>query len=73
MEEPRPIYATALLKPNEEEEYFKLCSKYKDVFALSYKEMPGLDLKVEVHHSFTKKSVSPKKQQQWCFYPNLIP
>ena len=30
--------------------YIELLSKYKDVFAWSYKEMPGLDPKVSVHN-----------------------
>ena len=40
---PHPFYVCARLMPKEEEEYAKLLSKYKDVFAWNYKEMPGLD------------------------------
>ena len=38
VEEPRPVYVSVMLTPKEEEEYFKLLSEYKDVFAWSYKE-----------------------------------
>jgi len=61
-EGPRPISVRSLLTPKEEKEYFDLLSKYKDVFAWSYKEMPGLDPKVIVHCLSIKKGVSPKKQ-----------
>jgi len=46
----------------EEKEYFDLLLEYKDVFAWSYKEMLGLDLKVAVHRLSIKKGASPKKQ-----------
>ena len=48
-ENPRPIYVTMLLSHSEEKSYFELFLDYKDVFAWSYKEMPGLDPKVAVH------------------------
>jgi len=63
-EEPRPIYVSSLLMQEEEKEYFVLLSEYKDVFAWSYKKMPGLDPKVAVHRLSIKKGVSPKKQPQ---------
>ena len=43
------------------------------MFAWTYKEMPSLDPKVTVHNSAIKKAVSPKKQPQWRFHPQLIP
>uniref|UniRef100_A0A803MDQ2 Integrase catalytic domain-containing protein n=1 Tax=Chenopodium quinoa TaxID=63459 RepID=A0A803MDQ2_CHEQI len=45
-DEPRPIYVSAQLSPNEEKAYFDLLMEYKDVFAWSYKEMSGLDPKI---------------------------
>jgi len=62
-----------MFTPKEEEEYFELLSKYKDVLAWSYKEMPRLDPKVAVHHLSIKKGVSQKKQPQRRFRPDLIP
>ncbi|KAL0290264.1 UNVERIFIED_CONTAM: hypothetical protein Sradi_7053700 [Sesamum radiatum] len=42
-EDPRPIYTSASLTQKEEEAYIKLLHEFKDVFAWSYKEMPGLN------------------------------
>ncbi|KAK4397525.1 hypothetical protein Sango_1589100 [Sesamum angolense] len=39
IEEPRPIFISALLSPEEEKQYFKTLGEYKDVFAWMYKEM----------------------------------
>jgi len=71
-EEPHLIYVSSLLTPKEEKEYFDLLLEYKDVFAWSYKEIPRLDSKVLVHHLSIKKGVSPKKQPQWRFRPELV-
>ncbi|XP_074315668.1 uncharacterized protein LOC141651875 [Silene latifolia] len=54
-EDPRPIYVSALLTKEEEEEYYKLLVEYKDVFAWSYKEMPGLSPKIAVHRWQSEK------------------
>jgi len=59
--------------PKEKKEYFVFLSKHKDLFALSYKEMPGLEPKVAVHCMSIKKGVSPKKQPQRRFCPKLVP
>ncbi|KAM1333412.1 hypothetical protein PS2_009336 [Malus domestica] len=42
-EEQKPIFVSALLRADEIDEYYQLLSEYKDVFAWTYKEMPGLD------------------------------
>ncbi|XP_074278402.1 uncharacterized protein LOC141601993 [Silene latifolia] len=72
-EDPRPIYVSALLTKEEEEEYYKLLVEYKDVFAWSYKEMPGLSPKIAVHRLAIKKGTNPKKQPQRRFRPELVP
>ncbi|KAL0402726.1 UNVERIFIED_CONTAM: hypothetical protein Slati_4302500 [Sesamum latifolium] len=54
-EDPRPIYMSASLTQEEEGAYITLLHEFKDVFAWSYKEMPGLDPKVAVHHLSVKK------------------
>jgi len=59
-EEPRPIYVSASLTLEEEKQYLKLLSEYKDVFAWSYKEMPGFDPKVAVQRLSIKRGISPK-------------
>ena len=43
VEEPCLVYVSAMFTPKEEEEYFKLLSEYKNVFAWIYKDMPELD------------------------------
>ena len=72
-EEPHPIYASSSLTPKEEKQYLELLSEYKDVFAWSYKEMSGLDPKVVVYCLSVKKNISPKKQPQRRFRPELVP
>ncbi|KAL0333076.1 UNVERIFIED_CONTAM: Transposon Tf2-12 polyprotein [Sesamum calycinum] len=49
-ENPRPIYISATLTHGEEGTYIALLHEFKDVFSWSYKEMPGLDPKIAVHH-----------------------
>ena len=72
-EEPRPTFISALLTPEEEEGYLKLLVEYKDVFAWTYKEMPGLNPSIALHHLAVKKGVRPVKQAQRRFRPELIP
>ena len=60
-DEPRPIVVSALLTPTEEKEYIELLTEYKDVFAWTYKEMPGLDLRVAVHRLAIKQEARPVK------------
>ncbi|KAH7850616.1 hypothetical protein Vadar_000484 [Vaccinium darrowii] len=50
LDEPRAIFVSALPSPEEEKAYFDLLLEYRDVFAWTYKEMPGLSPKVVVHH-----------------------
>ncbi|KAI5342013.1 hypothetical protein L3X38_009888 [Prunus dulcis] len=71
-EDPRPIFVSALLNPSEEESYHQLLLEYKDVFAWMYKEMPGLDPKVAVHHLAVKPETRPIKQTQCRFRPELL-
>ncbi|KAL0406508.1 UNVERIFIED_CONTAM: hypothetical protein Slati_3964700 [Sesamum latifolium] len=72
-EDPRPIYTSASLTQEEEEAYIMILHEFKDVFAWSYKEMPGLDPNVAVHHLSVKKGARPVKQGQRRFRPELIP
>ncbi|XP_074290302.1 uncharacterized protein LOC141617032 [Silene latifolia] len=72
-EDPRPIYVSVLLTKEEEEEYHKLLVEYKDVFAWSYKEIPGLSPKFAVHRLAIKKGTNPKKQSQCRFRSELVP
>ena len=73
IEEPRPTFISAQLTAEEEREYVSVLTTYKDVFAWSYKEMPGLDPKVAVHRLAIKPGYRPIKQAQRRFRPELIP
>ncbi|XP_060194933.1 uncharacterized protein LOC132624123 [Lycium barbarum] len=72
-EDPRPTYLSAFLTGDEEDTYMEILKEYRDVFAWSYKEMPGLDPKVAVHHLAVKNGARPVKQAQRHFRPDLIP
>ncbi|KAI5324479.1 hypothetical protein L3X38_033552 [Prunus dulcis] len=71
-EDPRPIFVSALMYHNEDESYYQLLLEHKDVFAWTYKEMPGLDPKDAVHHLAVKPGTRPIKQTQHCFSPELL-
>ncbi|KAL0313516.1 UNVERIFIED_CONTAM: Retrovirus-related Pol polyprotein from transposon opus [Sesamum radiatum] len=72
IENPRPIYISALLI-DEEKAYVELLHEFKDVFAWSYKEMPGLDPKVAVHQLSISKGACHVKQAQCRFQSELVP
>ncbi|XP_070057676.1 uncharacterized protein [Nicotiana tomentosiformis] len=72
-EEPRPTYLSVLLEIDEESTYIELLKEFRDVFSWSYKEMPGLDHKVAVHHLTIKNGARPVKQAQRRFRPGLVP
>ncbi|GFS34942.1 hypothetical protein Acr_00g0036880 [Actinidia rufa] len=62
LDDPRLVYVSALLTLEEQKMYIELLSKYKDVFAWSYKKMPGLNPKVVVYNLAVKCGVRPIKQ-----------
>ncbi|KAM1027360.1 hypothetical protein ACFX2A_041136 [Malus domestica] len=72
-EEPKPIFVSALLSADEIEKYYQLLLEYKDVFAWTYKEMPGLDPIIAVHHLAVKPGTRPIKQTQRRYRSELIP
>ncbi|KAM1212301.1 hypothetical protein ACFX2G_003942 [Malus domestica] len=72
-EEPKPIFVSALLNADEIEKYYQLLLEYKDVFAWTYKEMPGLDPIIVVHHLAIKPGTRPIKQTQKRYRSELIP
>jgi len=45
-------------KPKKEEEHFKVLSKYKDVFAWSYKEIPRLEPNIAVYNLPIKRCIT---------------
>ncbi|XP_070049133.1 uncharacterized protein [Nicotiana tomentosiformis] len=72
-EEPRPTYLSSLLEVDEENTYIELLEEFRNVFAWSYKEIPGLDPKVAVHHLVVKNDARPVKQAQRRFRLHLVP
>ncbi|KAM1636895.1 hypothetical protein COP2_015136 [Malus domestica] len=72
IEEQKPIFLSALLSADEVDEYYQLLSEYKDVFAWTYKEMPGLDPVIVVHHLAIKPGTRPIKQTQRRYRSELI-
>ena len=46
---PSLTFINANLSPKEERSYIELIMKYQDIFASSYDEMLGLNLKVAIH------------------------
>ncbi|KAG9458174.1 hypothetical protein H6P81_002682 [Aristolochia fimbriata] len=72
-DDPRPTFLSASLSVTEEKDYMSLLSEYKDVFAWSYTEMPGLDPTVAIHKLAIKSGVKPIKQSQRRFRPELVP
>ena len=46
---PKPIFISSQLSTKEREQLVELLKKYVDVFAWTYDEMPGLDLRLVVH------------------------
>ncbi|KAM2045314.1 hypothetical protein ACFX1T_009523 [Malus domestica] len=72
-EEPKPIFVSALLSVDEIEKYYQLLLEFKDVFAWTYKEMPGLDPIIAVHHLAVKPGTRPIKQTQRRYRSELIP
>lgn len=71
--DPRPTYSSTFLEDDEESTYMNLLKEYKDVFAWSYKKMPGLNPKIAVHQLEVKNGACPMKQAQRCFKPELVP
>ncbi|KAA0054385.1 uncharacterized protein E5676_scaffold2750G00020 [Cucumis melo var. makuwa] len=73
IEEPCPTFLSASPSSEKKGNYLSLLIEYKDIFAWSYKEMPGLDPNVAVHHLAIKLGYGPIKQAQRRFRPELIP
>ncbi|KAM3016254.1 hypothetical protein FF2_000296 [Malus domestica] len=72
-EEQKPIFVSALLSTDEIDKYYQLLLEYKDVFPWTYKEMPGLDPIIVVHHLAVKPGMRPIKQTQRRYQSELIP
>ncbi|XP_071933254.1 uncharacterized protein [Coffea arabica] len=72
-DDPRSIYISSCMTPEEEKEYVDLLLEFRDVFAWNYSDMPGLDPRVAVHNLSVKRGTKSVKQTQRRFRPELIP
>ncbi|KAM0856129.1 hypothetical protein ACQ4PT_049321 [Festuca glaucescens] len=70
-DDPRPTYVSATLTNEEREEYKMFLMQYRDCFAWSYKEMPGLDPQVATHKLAIDPQFRPVKQLPRRFRPEL--
>ncbi|KAI5313714.1 hypothetical protein L3X38_042890 [Prunus dulcis] len=71
VDRPKPIFVSASLTPQELEEYTQLLQEYRDVFAWSYQDMPGLDPNVVVHKLGIPDEARWVKQPPRRFQPKL--
>ena len=55
-EDPRPTFVSATLTSQERESYRQFLMEFRDCFAWTYKEVPGLDPRVATH----KLTIDPK-------------
>lgn len=70
-DDPRPTFVSAILTPEEREDYKNFLMQYRDCFAWSYKEMPGLDPQVATHKLSIDPQYRPIKQYPRRFRPEL--
>ena len=61
-DDPRPLFISALLSPSMKEDLCKLLHEFKDCFAWSYHEMPGLDRTLVEHELRIKTGCKPFRQ-----------
>ncbi|KAI5312915.1 hypothetical protein L3X38_042089 [Prunus dulcis] len=71
VDDPKPIFVSVSLTPQELEEYTQLLQEYRDVFAWSYQDMPGLDPNVVVHKLGIPNEARWVKQAPRRFRPEL--
>jgi hypothetical protein len=72
-DDPRPVFISKHLSTKSKEEYKKFLPENRDVFALSYEEMPGLDPSIAMHRLAMQKNYPPVKQGQRRYRPELLP
>ena len=70
-DDPRLTFISASLTKEEQESYKALLYRNRDIFAWSYKEMPGLDADVAVHRLSINPTYRPIKQAPRRFHPDL--
>ncbi|XP_074293498.1 uncharacterized protein LOC141620558 [Silene latifolia] len=61
--EPRELKIGTTLDPTEKQGFIDLLNEFKDVFAWSYRDMPGIDREIEEHKIPIKPGFKPIKQK----------
>ena len=61
----------ASLKANVKKQLIELLKEYADVFAWSYRDMPGLDTNIVVHRLPLKPECPPVKQKLRRTHPDM--
>ena len=67
----KPIFISSQLIAKEKERLVALLKRYVDVFALTYDEMPSLDLDLVVHSLNVDPRVKPVVQPTRVFHTNI--
>lgn len=70
-EELRPIFVSANLSKEMRERIFCLLKEFKDVFACTYAQMPGLNPQLVSHKLNIREECKPVKQASRNFRPKL--
>ncbi|XP_021321401.1 uncharacterized protein LOC110437319 [Sorghum bicolor] len=70
-DDPRPTFVSVTLTMEERESYRIFLTEFRDCFAWSYKEMPGLDPHVATHKLAIDPRFRPVKQQPRRVCPKL--
>nr|CAD1829455.1 unnamed protein product [Ananas comosus var. bracteatus] len=71
-EDNKPTFISSKLSAQQQEELKKLLKEYKDCFAWSYEEMPGLSREIVEHRLPIKKGFKPFKQPARRFEPSIV-
>jgi hypothetical protein len=66
----KEIIIGAACTPQEIDAYKALFQEFRDIFALSYTEMPGLDPSIVKHRIDTWPDITPVRQKQWPLHPS---
>ena len=67
----KPVFISSQLVAQEKEQLVTLFQKYKDVFAWTYDEMPGLDLGLVVHSLNVDPGMRPVVQPVRIFHTEV--
>ena len=70
-EDKKEIKLGVNLEPSVKERLIQLLQDYVEIFAWSYKDMPGLDIDIMVHCLPTREDCPPVKQKVCCMRPDM--